>query len=104
MNCSTLLLSKFQTDNLEANIWLISTIKWHNIIVSCTQSEESEGNLKAKGLLRLFTSTKGVASVIKTWCSHSETVKIVVSVIKTSCAHSVTLKKINKTPHSFIIM
>ena len=34
--------------------------------------------------LRLFTSTKGV-----------------VSVIKTSCAHSVTLKRINKTPHSF---
>ena len=35
--------------------------------------------------LRLFTSTKGV-----------------VSVIKTSCAYSVTLKRINKTPHSFL--
>ena len=35
--------------------------------------------------LRLFTSTKGV-----------------VSVIKTSCAHSVTLKRFNKTPHSFL--
>ena len=28
MNCSTLLLAKYQTDTLEANIWSISTIEW----------------------------------------------------------------------------
>ena len=28
MNWSTLLLANFQTDNLEANIWIILTIEW----------------------------------------------------------------------------
>ena len=83
MNCSTLLLAKFQTDNIEANIWMISTLEWQQH--SSVYVQESEGKLKAKRLLRLFTSTKGV-----------------VSVIKTSYAHSVTLKRINKTPHSFM--
>ena len=77
MNCSTLLLAKFQNDNLEVNIWMISTIEWQKH--SSVYVQESEGKLKAKGLLFLFTSTKGV-----------------VSVIKTSCAHSVTLKRIKK--------
>ena len=48
MNCSTLLLSKFQTDNLEANIWIISTIEWQKH--SSVYVQESEGNPKANGL------------------------------------------------------
>ena len=85
MNCSTKLLSKFQTDNLEAKIWIISTIEWQqHSSVYVQEIIQSEGKLKAKELLRLLTSTKGVVSV------------------KTSCAHSVTLKRINKTPHLFM--
>ena len=83
MNYSTLLLAKFQTENLEAYIKIILTIEWQQH--SSIYVRESEGKLKAKRLLRIITSTKGV-----------------VSVIKTSCAHSVTLKRISKTPHSFM--
>ena len=83
MNCSILLLAKFQNDNLEANIWIISTIEWQQH--SSVYVQESEGKLKAKGLLFLFTSIKGAVSVIKTFC-----------------AHSVTLKRIKKSPHSFM--
>ena len=50
MNCSTLLLAKCQTDNLEANIGIISTIEWQKH--SSVYVQESEGKLKAKG----FTS------------------------------------------------
>ena len=73
MNCSTLLLAKFQIDNLEANIWIISTIEWQQH--SSVYVQENEGKLKAKGLLNLFTSTKGVVSDIETSCAHSVTLK-----------------------------
>ena len=82
MNCGTLLLTQFQTDNLEARIWIISTIEWQqHSSVYVQEIIQSEGKLKARGLVRLFTSTKGVVSV-------------------KTCAHSVTLKRTNRAPHS----
>ena len=50
MNCSTLLLAKFQTNNLEANIWIISTLEWQKHCSVYVQ--KSEGKPKANG----FTS------------------------------------------------
>ena len=63
MNCITLLLVKLQNDNLEANIWIISTIEWQQH--SSVYVQESGGKLKAKGLLFLFTSTKGVYQLLR---------------------------------------
>ena len=42
MNCSTLLLAKFQTDTLEANILILWSIEWQQH--SSVYVQESEGN------------------------------------------------------------
>ena len=57
MNCNTLLVAKFQTDTLEANIWIISTIQWQQHS-SVYVHESGGGGLNAMGLLDLFPSTK----------------------------------------------
>ena len=49
MNCSTLLLAKFQNDNLEANIWIISTIEWQQH--SSVYVHESEGKTQGQGIV-----------------------------------------------------
>ena len=56
MNCRTLLLAKFQTDNLEVKICIISIIESQQH--SSVYVQKSEGTLKAIGLFGLFPSTK----------------------------------------------
>ena len=46
MNCIALLLAKFQTDTLEANIWIMSTIEWQQH--ACVYVQEMEGKLNRK--------------------------------------------------------
>ena len=49
MNCSTLLLAKFQNDNLEANIWIISTIEWQQH--SSVYAQENEGETQGQEIV-----------------------------------------------------
>ena len=64
MNYITLLLVKFQTDNLEANIWIISTIKWQQHFSVYVQ--ESEGKTQGQRIIRsILKSTKGVVSLLR---------------------------------------
>ena len=52
MNGSALLPVKFQTDNLEANIWIISTIEWQqHSSVYVQEIIQSEGKLEGHGIV-----------------------------------------------------
>ena len=62
-NLKYILLSKFQTDNLEGRFGLYRQLSGCNYLVSVKDVMYSERKLKIKGLLRLFSSSKGVLTV-----------------------------------------
>ena len=62
-NLKYILLSKFQTDNLEGRFGLYRQLSGCNYLVSVKYVMYSERKLKIKGLLRLFSSSKGVLTV-----------------------------------------
>ena len=59
INLKYILLSKFQSDNLEGRFGLYRQLSGCNYLVSVQEVFQSERKLKIKGLLRLYTS-KGV--------------------------------------------
>ena len=67
-----ILLSKFQTDNLEGRFGLYRQLSGCNYLVSVQEVFQSERKLKIKGLLRLFTSSKGVIPISDFIASFSE--------------------------------
>ena len=62
-NLKYILLSKFQTDNLEGRFGLYRQLSGCNYLVSVKDVMYSERKLKIKGLLRLFSSSKGVLTI-----------------------------------------
>ena len=62
-NLKYILLSKFQPDNLEGRFGLYRQLSGCNYLVSVKDVMYSERKLKIKGLLRLFSSSKGVLTV-----------------------------------------
>ena len=62
-NLKYILLSKFQTDNLEGRFGLYRQLSGCNYFVSVKDVMYSEVKLKIKGLLRLFSASKGVLTV-----------------------------------------
>ena len=67
-----ILLDKFQTDNLESRFGLYRQLSGSNYLVSVKEVMQSEMKLKIRGLLRLFTGTRGVVSVKEFVCSFSD--------------------------------
>ena len=67
-----ILLAKFQTDNLESRFGLYRQLSGSNYLVSVKEVMQSERKLKVRGLLRLFTGTRGVVSVKEFLCSFSD--------------------------------
>ena len=66
-----ILLSKFQTDNLEGRFGLYRQLSGCNYLVLVQEVFQSERKLKIKGLLRLYTS-KGVIPISDFIASFSE--------------------------------
>ena len=66
-----ILLSKFQTDNLEGTFGLYRQLSGCNYLVSVQEVFQCERKLKIKGLLRLYTS-KGVIPISDFIASFSE--------------------------------
>ena len=62
-NLRYILISKFQTDNLEGRFGLYRQLSGCNYLVSVKYVMHSERKLKVKGLLRLFSSSNGVLTV-----------------------------------------
>ena len=72
MDYSTLLLAKFQTDNLESKIWIISTIELqHHASVYVQEIIQREENSRPWDCCP-FTSTKRVVSVKDLLCTFSD--------------------------------
>ena len=62
-NLKYILLSKFQTDNLEGRFGLYRQLSGCNYLVSVKDVMYNERKPKIKGLLRLFSASKGVLTV-----------------------------------------
>ena len=73
MNCNTLLLAKFQTDNLEANIWIILTIEWQQ--QSSVYVQESEGNSRPRDCTSIHQYQRSCISYKKNLCTFSDSEK-----------------------------
>ena len=67
-----IIMSKSQTDNLEAIFGLYRQLNGSIILAYVQEIIRSDGKLKARELLRLFTSTKGVVSVKDFLCTFNE--------------------------------
>ena len=71
-NLKYMLLSKFQTDNLECRFGLYRQLNGCNYLVSVKDVMYSGMKLKIKGLLRLFSVSKGILTVSDFMASFSD--------------------------------
>ena len=58
-----ILTGKFQTDNLEAPFGLYRMLSGSNYLVSVIEVLQSEKKLKLKGLLKLYSASKGIIKI-----------------------------------------